>query len=270
MVTPDSPFFSVRAQNINSKVAPGMEAQFTVLFRPTVSKDYVHDITFCTDREIFTIPVRALGARPELQLPEVIEFGGMCPCNSASIKSVLARNSGRCAGTFHLSATPPFNVLPSQASLDVGETVQCLVKFTPVRTGTVCGNLLVASPSGVEHMVTLTGTAVNVDVTVSPTEVSFVNTFVTKTTQRGFQIVNNTSQPIKFSLHSRAIQGPSSCSLGKEPCISTVTTAWNFQEAPDFGTPEMSAFPMSGLVLPMSYIEVLHSGMSWRGWQSAR
>lgn len=245
---------------MNSKVAPGMEALFTVVFRPTVSEDYVYDITFCTDRESLTIPVRALGARPKLQLPEVIEFGGMCPCNSASMKSVLARNSGRCAGRFQLSATPPFSVLPSQAFLDVGETVQCMVKLTPIRTGAVCGKLLVAAPFGVEHMVTLTGSAVNLDVTVIPMEVSFVDTFVTKTTQRTFQIVNNTSQPLRFSLHGCVAQDSSQrCSVGTECLISPCTTAWNFQEPPDFGTSEMSAFPMSGIILPLSYIEVLHT-----------
>lgn len=257
MVSPNSSLFSVSAQNLTDKVAPGMEAQFTVVFRPPESRDYEYDVMFCTDRESFKVPVRALGARPKLQVPDVIDFGGSCPCNSTSNKAVIARNIGRCAGKFQLSAMPPFRVVPSEAFLDVGETVQCLIQLNPGKTGSISGTLVATACCGVERKVALLGTAVNVDVTVTPTEVSFLDTFVTKTTQRAFKIMNYTSQAITFSLHCSPGRDSSwHSSVGRATSMSGCTAEGSLPDNPDFGTDEISAFPVSGVVSPHSHSEV--------------
>lgn len=258
-VDPNCSIFSVHAKGVTSKVAPGMESQFTVVFRPPTCEDYSCDIKFCTDRETFTVPVRALGARPLLQLPEVLNFGEACPCNSTSSRSVLARNVGRCAGKFQLSATAPYSVIPTAAVLNVGETIQCQVLFKPQGTGNFSGTLIAAASCGVEHTICLVGAAINMDVAVDSKTVSFIDTFVTKTSQRSFRVFNNTGQSIRFSLHKPPELTESQCVSSCSANMMDLVTAGSpgFNNNPEFGTLEMSAFPKSGLVLPNSFVEVL-------------
>lgn len=241
-----------------AKVAPGMEAQFTIIFKPLACVDYSCDIKFYTDRESFTVPVRALGARPQLLVPEVVNFGLSCPCNSITTKSLLVRNVGRCSGHFQLSATAPYSVVPTVAVLEVGETVHCSLQLKPRKTGSASGMLIAAAACGVEQKIKLVGAAVNADVFVSPTAVSFLDTFVTKCTQRTFRVFNKSVQPLRFSLHrsSNSILPQCTGGAGGRPTGAGTDAQPRLIVSPTFGTPEMTASPMYGMVLPQSYVEV--------------
>eukprot|EP00892_Ulva_mutabilis_P006441 jgi/Ulvmu1/4169/UM019_0148.1 len=253
-VDPNCSIFGVRAKHGGVKVAPGMEAQFTVSFKPPACEDYSYDLKFCTDRDSFVVPVRALGARPQLQLPKILNFGQSCPCNSVTCKSLLARNTGRCAGTFQLSASAPYTVMPIVAVLDVGETVQCQVQLKPDRTGEIRGTLVAAASCGLAHTVSLVGAAIDADVSVGPMQVAFMDTFVTKTSQRSFRVFNNTCQAARFTLHRSQKHGASLSSADTTTLVAAGQQGLSVD--PEFGTQEIRAFPQSGLVLPFSNIEV--------------
>lgn len=257
VVPPNSSLFSVAAPSSSPKVAPGMEAKFNIIFRPPAAEDYWCDIIFCTEGENFTVPVRAVGARPRLTLPSVIEFGSHCPCNSTTSRSLLARNSGRCSGRFELRATPPFRVAPSEALLHVGETVQCLIKLEPKKKGSLKGTLSARSACGVYHEVELEATAVEAAVHVAPCAITFAHTFVTKTTQREFHIYNKTSRAINFSLHTSPCRDSTLCTQVNDPDLCPMGEGLIDLESSNFHTREISALPLNGVVLPSSSVEVL-------------
>lgn len=102
----------------NGKVAAGMEIAFTVRFTPPSGEDFGTDLVLATEREKFIVPVRAIGTRACLDLPDVISFEPT-PAKESSTRSLLVRNVGTRAGTFELRTTAPYSVSPTVATLDV-------------------------------------------------------------------------------------------------------------------------------------------------------
>ena len=200
VLPPQSPYFSVTSKTSGNKVAAGMEATFAITFTPDSDADFAWDLVVCTEREKFIVPIRARGARGRLELTTAIEFGSACPCKVQSKRSVLMRNVGRRSTRFQLSAQPPFAIAPREATLAVGESLQCAMLFTPTQAGPAQGALHIAHDNGDADVVPVHGHGLDVDVAVEPTAVTFLDTFVTKMSQRTFRVVNNTSVPAPFAL----------------------------------------------------------------------
>lgn len=68
----NSPYFSIAAakkkkggksEEESGKIASGMEVQYKVTFTPKTTDDYGVDLIVATEREKFTIPIRAVGVR---------------------------------------------------------------------------------------------------------------------------------------------------------------------------------------------------------------
>jgi hypothetical protein len=70
-----------------------MEVCFIVKFKPQEVREYYLDLVCSTEREKFIVPVRAVGHRPEILLPDEILFG-ICAVKSANKKTLLVRNIG--------------------------------------------------------------------------------------------------------------------------------------------------------------------------------
>jgi hydrocephalus-inducing protein len=260
VIPPASPFFSVHLKPVSAKIASGMEAVCTITFTPAANEDYQHDLVICTEREKFLVPVSAQGARAVLDLPDCIDFGRSCPCRSTSTTTILVSNKGQCSSAFNLLAYPPFSISPSRAFLNVGETLQLHVSLTPVKTGPVRGWLKAEFENGSESTAILVGSSVEIDVDVSPRDVKFVGTFVTKTTQQYFHIVNRTRQPIRYALKRFASQEEEQNALLAEgtPANSSDDDVDGALSARHdvFGTRAMSVFPCEGVVYPSSQMEV--------------
>lgn len=241
----------------SSKVAAGMEAICTVTFCPAENEDYEHDLVVCTEREKFIVPIRAQGARAMLNLPASIAFGETCPCRSTSSRTVLVSNIGKCSSAFSLMASPPFTVAPQRAFLNVGETLQLQVHLTPVSVGEVRGSLTLQFDNGSHSTACLYGQSVEIDVAVTPTDVQFVGTFVTKTTLQYFHVINRTSQPIKFALKKFAtpVEDGQEHELLADGTAST-DNVWRASQPDVFGTRAMSAFPRESVVYPGTQMEV--------------
>jgi hypothetical protein len=79
----DSPFFklsvptNIRGKPVSdSRVAPGMEICYKITFSARErQRDYNYDLIVTTEREKFIVPVRAIGAKAALVLPEDLSFG---------------------------------------------------------------------------------------------------------------------------------------------------------------------------------------------------
>ena len=162
VLSPDSPFFSIRpvfddpnlAVPKNGKVAAGMEVCFIVTFRPREKRDYNYSLVCVTEREKFSIPVRAIGTRACLDFPDDIAMG-MAPVKHTTTKTFLVRNVGEKATKFALSATAPFNVEPRNGFVSQGSSVQVTIMFTPEVAMPYNGELLLEYENGQTSAVAL-------------------------------------------------------------------------------------------------------------------
>lgn len=68
----NSPYFSIhgwKKKGLQSeKIASGMEIAFVVKFTPEENVDYIHNLVCVTEREKFIVPIKAIGARGQVEL----------------------------------------------------------------------------------------------------------------------------------------------------------------------------------------------------------
>lgn len=69
---------------------------------PSFLQDYFHQLTCITEREKFVVPIRAIGARAILDLPDQLNFS-VCPVKHSTQKTLLVRNVGNREARYHVS-----------------------------------------------------------------------------------------------------------------------------------------------------------------------
>lgn len=77
---PGSPGAGRGAGGISHKVAPGMEAVFTVVFCPEDDQDFAGGLVVITEREAFEVPVLGTGAALSTQASPSLLAPGTEPC----------------------------------------------------------------------------------------------------------------------------------------------------------------------------------------------
>jgi hypothetical protein len=84
-MAPTSPFFEISAPHTKdgrpmqqSKIAAGMEVYYTIKFKPEQAIDYATELVCCTEREKFVVPVRAIGPKPRLNIPDEVRVHVQC------------------------------------------------------------------------------------------------------------------------------------------------------------------------------------------------
>uniref|UniRef100_A0AAV2KZ11 Uncharacterized protein n=1 Tax=Knipowitschia caucasica TaxID=637954 RepID=A0AAV2KZ11_KNICA len=99
---PETKYFQVTSpENATGKVAPGLSANFTIVFTPQENKDYQHHLVCVTEKKSFEIPIVAIGPRAILDFRDEL-FLPVCPVKATSEKTVLVRNVGNCKANFKL------------------------------------------------------------------------------------------------------------------------------------------------------------------------
>ena len=97
-----SPYFEVISPpNIGDKVGPGLPTTFRIKFKPEENKDYNHELKCSTDREVFIVPIRAIGARAILDFPDEVTFQPT-PVKYTQTQTLLVRNIGKAEAKFSL------------------------------------------------------------------------------------------------------------------------------------------------------------------------
>ncbi len=186
----ESAFFKVRAPpNAGAKVASGIDVTYTIEFSPDDIKDYSEDLVCLTDREKFVVPLRALGARAVIDFPDSVAFGA-CVVKHTTTKTLLVRNIGKRKGIFSLSAAEPYSVEPRHSQLDVGQSMQVNVSFSPTKVGSSGGGLSVLYSTGEEVVVALSGGAEDANVRLEKTSLRMDSTFIGQVCQRTVRINN--------------------------------------------------------------------------------
>ena len=203
-----SPFFSavpvMRDRNTgSSKIAAGMEACFTVRFKPQSEEDCACDIVIVTEREKFLVPVRAYGFQAALDFPDKVVFDPT-PLRTESCRPILVRNIGEKATSFTLATTGCFSVVPKQGFLGPGETLQFQLAFMPVNEGHEEGEVCIAYENGAKVYAALEGSGIAVDVALSADTLELVPTFIDKRSMKTFTIYNRSDTVVRFSMRAHA------------------------------------------------------------------
>lgn len=183
---------------VRGKVAPGMELAFEVIFTADADKDYDIDLVVVTEREKFLIPVRALGGRGLLELPDVIDFGA-APVKHPSERRVAVVNSGSARAEFRLAASVPFSVSPEKGSLMPGEFLQLVLNFCPTMSNmNYEGELEVRYETGECVVVQLLGQARDLFVTLSESLLEMDTTFLGLVCKRKVVLRNSSTQKVQY------------------------------------------------------------------------
>jgi hypothetical protein len=207
---PNSPFFDLAAgrgvagrkkasgSGPGDKVAPGMEVTYVIRFKPDARIDYSHDLVVITEREKFSVPIRASGGSALLDFPDSIDFGRDCVVGHQSERTVLVRNIGDRATKFVLRTNPPFSIANPDGYLPEGETCQVDILFKPERADAFEQELHLRYGE-LEAVAMLYGAAANAEVSLSHSLLVIEDTYVGLETQGVVIIRNNSDVPVDFS-----------------------------------------------------------------------
>ncbi|XP_072403680.1 hydrocephalus-inducing protein homolog [Chiloscyllium punctatum] len=198
VIQEDSPYFRIICPtDVGRKVAPGMTTTYKLLFKPGENKDYIHELICVTEREKFLVPVKAIGARAILDFPDFINFS-TCPVKYNTQKILLIRNIGKRETKFTLQTQKPFLVDPIHGNLEVGESIQVLVEFTPQRTGDYSEDLILHLDTGEDIFIHLYGAATDINVRLDKNSVMIEKTYISLANQRVVSICNRSDVIVHF------------------------------------------------------------------------
>jgi adenylate kinase family enzyme len=208
---PNSPFFDLAAgrgqgrsrkasagSTGNDEVAPGMEVSYVIRFKPDARIDYTHDLVVITEREKFSVPIRASGGSALLDFPDVVDFGSNCVVGHQSERTVLVRNVGDRATKFVLRTNPPFSIREPDGYLPENASCQVDILFKPEREQSYESELTLRYGE-LEATATLYGSAANAEVSLSHSHLIIDDTYVGLETQGVVIIRNNSDVPVDFS-----------------------------------------------------------------------
>ena len=186
------------------KIAPGMEVAFKVVFAPSDKGDYAVDLVVATEREKFIVPVRCAGNKPALDFPDSVDFDPT-PVKQWGHVVKTVRNVGSKTARFALFAPEPFTVSPAEGILDVGECAQVRLGFRPEACGVYEGELEVELGDGLAPItVGLKGEGCEILAGLAQGEVEMLPTFIHKSSQRTFRVVNHSGVPVRFEVKKLA------------------------------------------------------------------
>ncbi|KAJ3206444.1 hypothetical protein HDU82_004517 [Entophlyctis luteolus] len=182
----------------SAKVAPGIEVQFLLKFSPEDKIDYSYNLVCITEREKFLLPIRAIGARGLLDVPDEISFS-LCPVRFTTTKTLFVRNIGNIAAKFVIDVDPPFEAVPNCGFLDVNKNLQIDVNFKPECGGKFNQELLIKYDTGEIISVRLSAIAEDADIQLEKNCVKLDSTYITLSSMKSIRIFNNSDKIVIFS-----------------------------------------------------------------------
>jgi hydrocephalus-inducing protein len=197
-----SPYFEViPPPAAPGKIAPGVAAVYTVRFSPDQARDFADELVCVTEREKFVVPVRAIGARALVDLPDSVDFDP-CVVKGRITRAVLLRNVGAAAGHIQLQASGPFSASPAHLDLAPQATAQVQLSFEPQGAGEAHGELLCYYTTGERTVTRLHGISDNANVRLEKATLSFDSTFIGLAVQRTVKVLNRSKHMARFSFRA--------------------------------------------------------------------
>ncbi|XP_045894276.1 hydrocephalus-inducing protein homolog isoform X2 [Micropterus dolomieu] len=194
----DSPHFhAVGREGAGQKVAPGMSATFFVSFTPTENKDYRHRLVFVTEKERLEVPVCAIGPRAILDVRDELHLP-VCLVKASTERTTLVRNIGNNKAMFQLHTQSPFSVMPSCGALDVGDSMQVTVDFSPMTVGDYSQDLLLHYHTGEDVYIRLYGTCEELNIHLEPDSVLLKKTYISLANLHTVCLTNRGDIPLQY------------------------------------------------------------------------
>ena len=262
ILQPDSTFFKVVLNGKpGSKVAPGMFISYTMSFTPEeLLTDYFCDLICCTEREKFVIPVKALGPRGWIDVPDEIVFED-APVKATATKTILVRNMGDSECTFKIqSLSPGFSIDPPVGTLSVHESMQLHFSFFPENTLPHEGEFTVSYSSGEVVFIKTRGAAKELAVRMDSRAILMDPTYVSLFSQKSFKIINRSEHTVSYSFKQFAsaadeqnarLQFGASADAGRE-----LGTTGDVEFDYGFANDSFSVSPAEGQVWPNAETEI--------------
>lgn len=123
------------------KLAPGMRKSIPISFRPSKYEPHVDQVQIITKAGSFFVTVKATVKDIALFVPPFIDFG-LCPTSEKSETQFEVYNTGTLKASVRWHAKPPFTVRSPGDTIDVGQSMRCVVEFEP-QTASVFDALVV-------------------------------------------------------------------------------------------------------------------------------
>lgn len=122
------------------KLAPGMKKVIPISFRPSKYVPHVDRVQIVTKGGSFFVIVKAVVKDVALSLPHFLDFG-LCPTMERSQQQIDVYNTGTLKASMKWHARPPFTVRCPAQTVEVGQSVRCVVEFEP-KTASVFDGLI--------------------------------------------------------------------------------------------------------------------------------
>ena len=258
ILQPESTFFQIVLNGKpGSKVAPGMFISYTLSFTPEeLLTDYFCDLICCTEREKFVIPVKALGPRGWIDLPDEIEFEE-APVKAVTTKTILVRNMGETECMFKIqSLSASFNIDPPTGTLSVQESVQLHFSFLPENTLPQEGEFSVSYSSGEVAFVKVRGAAKELAVRLDSRAILMDPTYVSLFSQKSFKIINRSDHTLSYSFKLFASTVDEQNARQKFGGGSSLGSAGEVEFDYAFANDSFSLSPSQGQVWPNAETEI--------------
>ncbi|KAL3311599.1 hypothetical protein Ciccas_009819 [Cichlidogyrus casuarinus] len=192
---PDSLYFKVVSPtNISHKLAGGLAHTFMVYFTPDDIRDYSEKLLCITEREKFHIPIRCIGARALLDIPDEIHFSPTAVKHTTE-KILFVRNIGTRDARVQLIAAP---VAPVDFEIPMGESVQIQLEFCPQRISSFSGELVLVYDTGERVFSKLLGEAFESNVRLEKSSLHIDPTYVGLLGTRTVVLHNYSDVPVSF------------------------------------------------------------------------
>ncbi|KAM8861524.1 hydrocephalus-inducing protein homolog isoform 3-T3 [Synchiropus picturatus] len=198
-------FVVVSPEDARIKVAPGLSVTFTVFFTPRENKDYHDQLIFTTEREKFEVPIRAIGPRAILDFRDELHLP-VCPVKATTQRTHLVRNIGNSRAMFKLKTERPFSVSPTSGTLDVGESMQVSVDFTPMNPGDHRHDMVLHYHTGEDVFISLYGTCEELNIHLQPDSALLEKTYISLCTTYKVSLHNSSNIPLRYQWTTWASQ----------------------------------------------------------------
>ena len=184
-------------ESANTKVAPGMEVSYLIKFTPEAKVDISYDLVVITEREKFTVPIRGIGCKVNIEFTDYIDFGEV-PVKYKIEKPFIIRNVGEKITKWMLKCfSNSVTISKKEGILDIGKNEQIICTFCPEKEKNYKESMILSYDES-DHIITIYGKSKNDAVDISPKILEMEPAYITLHTEKSVTITNDTGVPIEY------------------------------------------------------------------------
>ncbi|XP_064627283.1 cilia- and flagella-associated protein 47-like isoform X2 [Lineus longissimus] len=136
---PKTKNFSLKVNNPEKPVAPGLQVQAFVEYETSEEADCVDRLVVTVDGDVIEIPLHAYPCQPILTIQGPVNFGNVVACSKVISKEISVINQGSKSGEFKVkySGDIPISVIPSSGNVPPKTAQIIKVEFVTKESGKI-------------------------------------------------------------------------------------------------------------------------------------